>query len=151
MDMLIFCPEKGFYTTTGDWVDDPNDASRYDLITGSDETCDGENLKLVDPEHFSLESFDAIVDRLVKSLGSDLDGFSIATKATELLDQEVTYLEDSGWEREGDLVTWEDLSGSIREALSELDRNDLAYHYNEYCESQVYLDQNEGFIHQQVL
>ena len=151
MRNLIFSPESGFYHDSGEWVGDPADATDVGLVDNPQEISGQDDAQLINSKLYTNESFGEIVERFVESLGEELEGDMIAYQASAIIGETVTYCEDSLWKHRSELLSWADLSPRIENAMMGMDREVLMAHYNDYCANQVYLDHNEGFIHQQVL
>lgn len=151
MSYIIFSPSKGFYTGCGQWDDDPAEATEFGCNDDAQALSGQDDARFVNPKLYTQETFEEVVDRFVESLGEDLDGHVIADVASEILDAEVSYEEDSGWHYGGETLAWEDLKGHIEESLGGCERDALMHTYNGYCTNQIFLDHDGGFVHQQVL
>lgn len=151
MEFLIFCADRGFYCGSGNWTFQKEDAARYTMSVSVEAECGDQNARLVDADLYTNETFEGVVDRFLESLEHDDDGECIARVASNFLCDPVAYEGDSLWTFGGEPQDWDALHAQLRPELLRVSREDLLEEYNDYCDNQVYLDDNEGFIHREVL
>lgn len=148
MEFVIFSDGKGFYSKDGLWVDDTSDAARYSLDVDVNKECGTRECRLLNADLFTNKDVDEVIDCFIAELDQEPYGSTVGFVACNILGQAVNYNEDSDWIIDGENYCWDELASRLRTELSGSNRQNLASEYNAYCESQVYLDHNEGFIHQ---
>jgi len=157
MRTAIFSPSNGFLTDDKNWTSTPNKAaifSAQDLQAGVNmPETPLSDARIVNVEHYSHESFEAITNRLAETVVDNLDGHAIADFVNTHTGHMITYLEDSLWQNtEYDaLYTAEQLNRHLLDSFNEYTHIALAHLYNITCANIAYYDGDEGFYHQVVL